>query len=111
VLSRGAAEVSELHCGAGETSRQMYLNPHLVKLDRAVDVAVDVTSEMLDYVGVGGVSPEGVWGYPSGATADEGRRLVERAADNVAEYVRTTLARIEPIRRRGDHKRSPKQRG
>jgi len=110
VLTRGAAEVPELHCGRAETSRILHLHPHLVKLDRAVDVSVDWTSEYLDYVGVSGVSPQGVWGQPSGATAEQGQQLLELAAKNVVEYVRTTLARIEPIRRRGDHRRTPKQR-
>ena len=109
VLSRGAAQVDELHCGRGETSRILHLYPHLVKLDRAVDVSVDFTSEYLDYVGVAGVSPQGVWGFPSGASADEGRRLIEERAKNVAEYVRETLARIRPIREQGRHRHSPAQ--
>ena len=110
VLCRGCAEVPELHCGKGETSRQMYLNPDLVKLDRAVDVTVSFTSEMLDYVGVSGVSPQGVWGQPTGADAALGKELLERAADNIVAYVRETLAAVEAIRQRGDHRRSPTQR-
>ena len=109
VLTRGAAAVPELHSGEGETSRMLHLHPELVKLDRAVDARPDVTSEYLDYVGVGGVSPDGPWGQPTKATAAYGRELFERSVENLVNYVRETLARVEPIRARGDHQRTPRQ--
>jgi creatinine amidohydrolase len=109
VLTRGAASTPELHSGEGETSRMLFLHPNLVALDRAVDTVPEATSEYLDYVGVGGVSPDGAWGRPTKATAEQGRRLFEQAVENVVNYVRTTLAKVEPIRARGQHRRSPTQ--
>ena len=95
----GAATLKELHAGRNETSRALALYPHLVK-DRRIDFIPDATREYLDYVGVKGASPEGVWGEPTKATAEEGRRLMEEGVEASVKYITQTFARIEEIQRR-----------
>jgi mycofactocin precursor peptide peptidase len=68
------------HAGRTETSMMLALAPELVHLDR---VAAGVTergsalANRLRAEGVHGVSPNGVLGDPTGATAEEGRRLLD----------------------------------
>jgi len=70
----------DLHAGRVETSLMLYLAPDLVRLDRAEagnegDI-VDLIEPMKQH-GVGAVSPNGVLGNPAGASASEGRMLLE----------------------------------
>ncbi len=98
-LAAGATSGKELHAGQSETSRALALFPHLVK-DERLDFVPDASREYLDYVGVKGVSPEGVWGEATKATAEEGRRLLEAGVDVAVEYINTTFANIEVAERR-----------
>jgi len=98
-LAAGATTGKELHAGQSETSRALALFPHLVK-DERLDFVPDATREYLDYVGVKGVCPEGVWGEATKATAEEGRRVLEAGVDAAVEYVNTTFAKIEEAERR-----------
>ena len=83
----------DAHAGRAETSLLLHLAPGSVRLDRAEpgdarpwrDIAEQVTAG-----GVGAVSPNGVLGDPTGASADEGERLLaaicERVRDEVAGW-------------------------
>ena len=98
-LAPGATAGKELHAGQSETSRALALFPHLVK-DERVDFVPEATREYLDYVGVKGVCPEGVWGEATKATAEEGQRVLEAGVDAAVEYVKETFAKIEEAERR-----------
>ena len=98
-LAAGATSGKELHAGQGETSRALALFPHLVK-DERVDFVPDATREYLDYVGVKGVCPEGVWGEATKATAEEGRRSLEAGVEAAVEYINATFAKVEEAERR-----------
>lgn len=68
------------HAGRAETSLMLALCPHRVRLDRAVagrDEPVDVLLPDLVREGVRAVSPNGVLGDPAGASAAEGRALLD----------------------------------
>lgn len=95
----GAVGIRELHAGRGETSRALALFPHLVK-DERIDFVPEATREYLDYVGVKGVSPHGVWGEPTKASAEEGRQVLEAGVEAAVNYIRAAFARIEEAERR-----------
>ena len=72
----------DAHAGRSETSIMLALAPDLVRIERAVPGATAPIHELMPRLrthGVAGVSPTGVLGDPTGATAAEGRRLLEQA--------------------------------
>ena len=80
------------HAGLIETSLALILVPEDVRLERAEPGALEPLSELLSRMRVGGVasvSPTGVLGDPSGASAKEGARLLWGM---VADVVSSVLA-------------------
>jgi creatinine amidohydrolase len=81
----------DLHAGHVETSLMMALAPDEVRPDRAVAGPTPALSELVRS-GVQPLSPSGVLGDPTTASADEGRRLmaglIGQLTDEVAEWVR-----------------------
>lgn len=70
----------DAHAGRTETSIQLALAPETVRLDRVAPGdtrAVSVLLPTLRAGGVAAVSPNGVLGDPAGATAAEGRAVVD----------------------------------
>jgi len=83
-----ATEDVDAHAGHSETSLLLHLCPQRVQLDGAAvgNVApIDVLMPALARQGVRAVSPNGVLGDPTGATATEGIRLLEKMARRLAE--------------------------
>jgi creatinine amidohydrolase len=77
-------EGGDLHAGRTETSLMLALRPDAVRLDAAAAGAVADVRELRER-GVAAVSPTGVLGDPTGASADEGRGLLDAlAADLLA---------------------------
>jgi len=70
----------DLHAGRTETSLVLALDPGAVRLDLAEPGATDVDLARLRAEGVRAVSPNGVLGDPTGASADEGARLLDAMA-------------------------------
>jgi creatinine amidohydrolase len=77
----------DLHAGRVETSLLLALHPELVRHERAVAGPGSVTMSDLVRYGVQAVSPTGVLGDPTGASADEGRRLFAALADQLADVL------------------------
>ena len=84
---------ADAHAGVTEASLMLHLAPGAVRADRleAGETApVAALMPRLRSQGVRAVSPNGVLGDPAGATAAEGRRildaLVERVVDEVATF-------------------------
>ncbi len=74
-----ATEEVDLHAGRTETSLLLHLAPWDVRLDRAVAGNTQPLQEILPTLvasGVRAVSSNGVLGDPTGATAEEGRRVM-----------------------------------
>ncbi|RMH75319.1 MAG: mycofactocin biosynthesis peptidyl-dipeptidase MftE, partial [Actinomyces sp.] len=72
----------DAHAGRTETSLMLALAPDAVRLDRLEAGVVAPLPDLwprLRRDGVRAVSPNGVLGDPQGASADEGRRLLEEA--------------------------------
>jgi creatinine amidohydrolase len=98
----GAGEMPDIHSGRSETSLLLHLRPGLVQMDQVKpDFSPSQGREFLDYTGMAGVSPTGLWGAPSHANAEEGKTLLENAAKRAAEYIRTTFAEFDRLQPRG----------
>jgi creatinine amidohydrolase len=80
----------DAHAGRTETSLMLALAPEAVRRRRAkpgntlplATIAADLRRD-----GVRAVSPNGVLGDPAGATAEEGRRLLDTLVDDLASAV------------------------
>ena len=79
----------DAHAGRVETSLMLHLAPDSVDLSRAAAGVTTPIGSLLDELrsgGVAAVAPTGVLGDPTGATADEGARLLADLVDrSVAE--------------------------
>lgn len=90
VLAWMAATRGDLHAGRTETSLMLAIAPHLVHTDRAV--AGDTRpfaaiSKVLRTGGIRAVSPNGVLGDPTGASAEEGQTLLAELGVRVERAV------------------------
>jgi creatinine amidohydrolase len=88
----------EVHAGESETSVFLAIAPDLVG-DQRVDHIPPVGREFLDYALIGQISPSGVWGKPSLASADKGRRAFDLRVASVVTWVRETLDAVDRLRR------------
>lgn len=81
-----ATEEVDLHAGRTETSLMLHLAPWNVHLERAEAGNTGTLAELLAPMMAGGVkavSANGVLGDPAGATADEGRALLDSMVADV----------------------------
>lgn len=75
---RTSEDPTDTHAGHAETSLLLHLYPDLVRVDLAAPGCVEPLPRILPALRAGGVaavSPNGVLGDPTTASADEGRRL------------------------------------
>jgi len=87
----------QIHAGKNETSCILHIDPTLVK-GRADDFVPQVPQGYIDYVGVKGCSPTGVWGSPSGASAEWGKKVLAESARGIVDYVTKTFDYIAKTR-------------
>jgi len=81
---------ADAHAGLTETSVVLAIDPRLVRNDEAMPGVTAPLSEIADALRSGGVlavSPNGVLGDPTGATAVEGRRVVASLAAQLSTAV------------------------
>lgn len=86
-----ATEDVDLHAGRTETAIMLHLRPESVDLPRAEPGNTAALPDILPTLmsgGVKAVSPNGVLGDPTGASADEGRVLVAQITRDVLRRVR-----------------------
>jgi mycofactocin precursor peptide peptidase len=84
----------DAHAGRTETSLMLVLDPSQVRLDLAEAGCTDDIATLMPRLrreGVRAVSPNGILGDPAGASAAEGRELLERAAAELREFVASWL--------------------
>lgn len=82
------------HAGYRETCLMLHLQPETVRLDLAVPGTTAPMAELLPRITAGGVravSPNGVLGDPTGATAQEGERIFAAMAQRLRVHVRRLL--------------------
>ena len=80
----------DAHAGRAETSLMLHLSPERVRSELAVAGDTRPIAELLPALrryGVIGVSPNGVLGDPTGASASEGQALLERALADLCGLV------------------------
>lgn len=87
----------DVHAGEIETSLLLYLAPEQVRAG-ARDAVPSHPPAYLDFAPLGRLSPSGVWGRPSLATADKGRRALDAAVGATVRYIGTTFAALEAAR-------------
>ena len=92
--SRGQAPVEQLHASESEASFIRAFYPECFKADRVVDFSPQCPASAFDFVGIGGVSPQGVWGFPSKGTVEKGHRDLQRKVSEAAVYIRRVLKDI-----------------
>lgn len=78
-----------LHAGEVETSMMMHLAPERVRENKPEDFVPTWSRADLTHLGMKGISPTGVWGYPSRAGAEKGERWFDEAVDYCAQRVQT----------------------
>ncbi len=84
----------DAHAGRTETSLMLALDPAQVRLDLAEPGCTEDIAALMPRLrteGVRAVSPNGILGDPTGASAAEGRELLERAAADLREFVASWL--------------------
>ncbi len=89
----------DLHAGATETSIQLYLRPGEVSLDLATVGHTGSLAELLPAMRSGGVravSPSGVLGDPTLATAEHGRVLMDEMIDRIVEAIARRVSAMSP---------------
>lgn len=89
----------DLHAGEFETSLLLYLYPELVREEKD-DYVPKLPRGYIDYLGFKHITPKGVWGRPSRASASKGKKLFKIIVRRVIEYVRNVEDTYE-TRRRG----------
>ena len=87
---------NDVHAGEVETSTTLALRPELVRMDKARSAVTSFSSRYLDFTNQRSVdwnaytrriSPSGVLGDPTKATAEKGRRMWELMVRNLVEFV------------------------
>ena len=93
-----ATEYLDLHAGRTETSLMLHLRPGAVDLAHAEVGNTQSLKEIrprLEQDGVAAVSPNGVLGDPSGASAEEGEHLLHTMVDDVLQRVHAPRADLQ----------------
>ncbi|WP_255498074.1 mycofactocin biosynthesis peptidyl-dipeptidase MftE [Nakamurella sp. PAMC28650] len=88
----GAGHRADAHAGYRETSLMLFLRPETIRMDLAAAGALEPLSELIEQMRAGGVtavSPNGVLGDPTGATAQRGQEFFDEMADRLIGLVRT----------------------
>jgi mycofactocin precursor peptide peptidase len=86
----------DAHAGRVETSLMLALRPELVELEAAEPGNTAPVAELIGALREGGVrsvSPNGVLGDPTGASAEEGERLLAAATEKLTEAAARWLDR------------------
>jgi creatinine amidohydrolase len=91
------APEQDVHAGELVTSLMLYLDPDAVK-GTGTDHVPEVGKAYLDYVPLAKLCPGGVWGRPSLAAADKGRRAFQIAVERTVDYVKESLTRLAALK-------------
>lgn len=93
----------DAHAGREETSMMLHLHPEDVRMDKAeVGVTESLTTLLpqLQAGGVQAVSPNGVLGDPTGASAEEGAELLARISLTVVDHILSRWPELSSSRSR-----------
>jgi creatinine amidohydrolase len=93
----GGALGDDLHAGRVETSIMMHLAPDSVARPME-DYIPTVGREFLDYVPMSRLSEQGIWGYPTQGTAEDGARVVRGMIERVVAYITETFSKLDVLK-------------
>lgn len=79
----GITETKGLHADETETSEMLVIAPETVHMDRAVDCEPSVPRYYLNYGSIFRAAPDGVWGYPTKATAEKGEKILALSTETI----------------------------
>ena len=85
----------EIHAGEAETSEMLAIAPETVHMDRAIDYTPDAKRSYLNYGSIFRLSPHGVWGKPSLASAEKGEKIMDAAVDQIVADLNHAFAHME----------------
>lgn len=88
---------NNVHACEIETSLMLYLEEEYVKKDKIVDFIPDVPREFLNYVSLFKFSPNGVWGAPSLATKEKGKKIYDFMVKEAVNYIKETFEYLEGL--------------
>ena len=74
-----------IHACESETSLMMYKYPQYVREEEIVDYVPEVHNDYMNLRSIFTYSPTGVWGQPSYATKEKGKKLLEAMIDSCVE--------------------------
>ena len=98
----------DLHAGRTETSVMLAIAPERVRIDEATPGDIRPIDELLTLLRSGGVrsvSANGILGDPTGASADEGRALLDAAAADLVDAVARFRLQQQPTGQQPTNKR------
>lgn len=84
-----------LHADELETSIVMYLRGDLVKKDKVIDHIPEVPRSYLGYGSIFCVCPDGVWGSPSYASEEKGKKLLKIGTELMVKSAQKALDYME----------------
>jgi len=89
-------DAEDLHANKAETDLLLHLTPELVHLDRNADDPDRTQNTVFSYP-VAQTSLNGVTGFPSKASAEDGKRLFESMAEAFAEILHRARVEQPPL--------------
>lgn len=93
----------DAHAGREETSMMLHLHPEDVRMDKAEVGVTESLTTLLPQLQAGGVqaiSPNGVLGDPTGASAEEGAELLARISLTVVDHILSRWPELSSSRSR-----------
>jgi creatinine amidohydrolase len=87
----GSKTAKEIHAGDIETSIILYIKPQLVKKEFLEDEIPCVTRDYLDYAPLNEISKSGVWGEPTKASSNKGKKIFEKITVDAVKDIENIL--------------------
>ncbi len=95
------SDAEDLHANAAETALMLHLHPELLHMERLKDSDdPDRTTDPVFSYPVAQTSLNGVTGFPSQATAEQGKELFERMVEALCNKVAIAIAEEPPLPRK-----------
>ena len=91
-----ASAAGDLHAGEIETSIVLHLSQSLVR-PGGIDAVPSHPLAYLEFLPLGRLSPSGIWGRPSNATAEKGRQALEAAVSATVDYIERTFDALAQV--------------
>lgn len=86
---------TDLHAGESETSRMLVIAPETVKMENAVDFVPSFPRPYLNYGSIFRMSPSGIWGNATKASAEKGLIILNQVTDWMVEDLNKAFRYME----------------